>query len=283
MLARILLLIAVATAILGAQTKLLRYPDIHGDQLVFVYAGDLWTSSTDGGSAVRLTAHEGLELFPKFSPDGRSIAFTGQYDGDEQVYVIPAQGGVPKQLTYFPARGPLAPRWGYDHHVYGWTPDGSSVLFRSTRDYWGAKDGKLYTVPTTGRLPTALEMPVAGGGDLSPDGDAVAYSPLFRGLSSVETLSRRLGARPLHLLSKDGRNPTNHRPCPQRSRPHVDRRLSLFRFRPRRHSQPISLRNQVEENFAANAAKTMGRCAGHRQTATPKLSTSSTESSKYLT
>ena len=180
MLARILLIIAVATGILGAQTKLLRYPDIHGDKLVFVYAGDLWTSSTAGGSAVRLTAHEGLELFPKFSPDGKSIAFTGQYDGDEQVYVIPSQGGVPKQLTYFPARGPLAPRWGYDHHTYGWTPDGSSVLFRSTRDYWGAKDGKLYTVPTTGGLPTALEMPVAGAGDLSPDGDAVAYSPLFR-------------------------------------------------------------------------------------------------------
>ncbi len=177
---RILFYSAFAAAALGAQTKLLRFPDIHDDRLVFVYAGDLWTASTGGGTAVRLTAHPGLELFPKFSPDGKRIAFTGQYDGDEQVYVIPAEGGEPKQLTYYPARGPLAPRWGYDHHVYGWTPDGKAVLFRSTRDYWGAKDGKLYTVPVTGGLPSALEMPVAGAGDFSPDGDAVAYSPLFR-------------------------------------------------------------------------------------------------------
>lgn len=66
------------------------------------------------------TAHPGIELFGKFSPDGKSIAFTGQYDGDEQVYVIPVAGGEPKQLTFYPARGPLAPRWGYDNQVYGW-------------------------------------------------------------------------------------------------------------------------------------------------------------------
>ena len=177
---RILFCCALTAAALGAQTKLLRFPDIHDDRLVFVYAGDLWTASVEGGTAVRLTAHPGLELFPKFSPDGKRIAFTGQYDGDEQVYAIPAEGGAPEQLTYYPARGPLAPRWGYDHHVYGWTPDGKAVLFRSTRDYWGAKDGKLYTVPLSGGLPSALEMPVAGAGDFAPDGDAVAYSPLFR-------------------------------------------------------------------------------------------------------
>lgn len=177
---RILFCWLFAAAALAAQTKLLRFPDVHGDRLVFVYAGDLWTASTAGGTAVRLTAHPGLELFPKFSPDGKRIAFTGQYDGDEQVYAIPAEGGAPRQLTYYPARGPLAPRWGYDHHVYGWTPDGEAVLFRSTRDYWGAKDGKLYTVPLAGGLPSPLAMPVAGAGDFSPDGDAVAYSPLFR-------------------------------------------------------------------------------------------------------
>ena len=73
----------------------------------------------------------GLELFAKFSPDGKWIAFTGQYDGDEQVYVMPSSGGEPRQLTYYPARGPLAPRWGYDNQVYGWTNDGKRVLFRS--------------------------------------------------------------------------------------------------------------------------------------------------------
>src|SRR5690242_6508548 len=79
----------------SAQTKLLRYPDIHQDKVVFTYAGDLWTAPASGGPATRLTAHPGLEMFAKFSPDGKWIAFTGQYDGDEQVYVIPATGGAP--------------------------------------------------------------------------------------------------------------------------------------------------------------------------------------------
>ena len=162
------------------QTKLLRFPDVHGDTVVFTYAGDLWTAPTAGGTAIRLTAHPGQELFARFSPDGKWIAFTGQYDGDEQVYVMPAGGGIPRQLTFYPARGPLAPRWGYDNQVYGWTPDGSAVLFRSLRDGWDLSDSKLYTVPPTGGLPTALPMPVSGAGTLSPDGRKVVYSPLFR-------------------------------------------------------------------------------------------------------
>ncbi|UCF18396.1 MAG: PD40 domain-containing protein [Gemmatimonadota bacterium] len=168
-----------------AQTKLLRFPDIHGDRVVFVYAGDLWVAAAVGGSATRLTAHPGLELFPKFSPDGQWIAFTGQYDGDEQVYVIPAAGGVPQQLTYYPARGPLAPRWGFDNQVYGWTGDGSAVLFRSLRgDGWDLTDSRLYTVPREGGMPKALPMPVSGAGDLSPDGGKVVYAPLFRDFRS---------------------------------------------------------------------------------------------------
>ncbi|KPK65876.1 MAG: peptidase S41 [Gemmatimonas sp. SG8_38_2] len=168
----------------NAQTKLLRFPDIHGDQVVFAYAGDLWLAPATGGTAIRLTAHPGLELFPKFSPDGQWIAFTGQYDGDEQVYVIPSTGGVPKQLTFYPARGPLAPRWGYDNQVYDWTPDGSAVLFRSLRDAWDLGDSQLFTVAVDGGLPTALPMPVSGGGDLSPDGTKAVYSPLFRDFRS---------------------------------------------------------------------------------------------------
>ena len=83
-----------------AQTKLLRFPDIHGDRVVFTYGGDLWTASTVGGTATRLTAHPGVETYAKFSADGKWIAFTGQYDGDEQVYVMPTGGGEPKQLTF---------------------------------------------------------------------------------------------------------------------------------------------------------------------------------------
>ena len=162
-----------------SQTKLLRFPDVHGGRVVFVYAGDLWTAPSTGGAATRLTTHPGLEIFPKFSPDGRWIAFTGQYDGDEQVYVVPAGGGVPRQLTWYPAR---SLRWhlGYDNQVYDWSPDGRSVLFRSLRYSTSWKDSRLFLVSTEGGLPTPLPMPESGAGDLSPDGARVVYSPLFR-------------------------------------------------------------------------------------------------------
>jgi tricorn protease len=168
----------------AAASKLLRFPNVWHDRIVFSYAGDLWTVSTQGGTAVRLTSNPGLELFGKFSPDGRHIAFTGQYGGDEQVYVIPSDGGAPKQLTFYPAPGPLADRWGYDNQVYGWTPDGSAILFRSTRDGYMLTDSKLYTVPIDGGAATALPMPVSGAGQFSPDGKKIAYSPLWRDFRS---------------------------------------------------------------------------------------------------
>jgi tricorn protease len=176
------LLLACSFAVQAADdsTRLLRFPDLHGDRVVFTYGGDLWTVSSAGGTATRLTSHPGLELFARFSPDGQWIAFTGQYDGDEQVYVMPAGGGVPRQLTFFPATGPLADRWGYDNLVYGWTPDGKSVLFRSKRDAFEQSDAHLYTVPVAGGLPVALPVPKGGGADFSPDGRQLAYSPLWR-------------------------------------------------------------------------------------------------------
>ena len=164
----------------AAQTKLLRFPDVHGDKVVFTYAGDLWMASASGGAAHRLTAHPGVEYFAKFSPDGKWIAFTGQYDGDEQVYVVPAEGGEPRQLTFYPARGPLPARWGYDNQVYGWTPDGKSILFRSLRDSFELGHNQLYTVPAAGGPATALPMPQSGAGDFSPDAKKLVYSPLFR-------------------------------------------------------------------------------------------------------
>jgi len=177
----LMLVTVVATAQADpTPTKLLRFPDVHGDRVVFTYAGDLWLATIEGGTARRLTAHPGLELFAKFSPDGRQIAFTGQYDGDEQVYVMPADGGVPRQLTFYPARGPLPDRWGYDNQIYGWSPDGKQVLFRSLRYGWGIGDNRLFTVDVEGGLPEPLPMPAAGAGDFSPDGKQIAYSPLFR-------------------------------------------------------------------------------------------------------
>jgi tricorn protease len=170
----------VFASLASAQAKPLRFPDIHGDKVVFSFAGDLWLASATGGTARRLTAHPGVEVFAKFSPDGKWIAFTGQYDGDEQVYVIPAEGGEPRQLTFYPARGPLTPRWGYDNQVYGWAPDGKSILFRSLRDSGGSSETRLYTIPVEGGLPVALPMPDSGAGTFSPDGKRVFYSPLFR-------------------------------------------------------------------------------------------------------
>jgi tricorn protease len=184
-------------------TKLLRFPDIHEDLIVFTYAGDLWLVRTTGGTAARLTAHPGLELFAKFSPDGQWIAFTAQYNGDEQVYVVSIGGGAPRQLTFYPARGPLPARWGYDNQVYGWTPDGKNVLFRSLRDSFELASSRLYTVPVAGGVPTPLPMPMAGAGDLSPDGKRVAYSPLFR---DFRTWKRYAGgwAQDLYIFDMEG-------------------------------------------------------------------------------
>jgi tricorn protease len=168
----------------SAQTKLLRFPDIYGDRVVFTYGGDLWTASSAGGTATRLTAHPGVEVFGKFSPDGKWIAFTGQYDGDEQVYVMPASGGVPKQLTFYPAKGPLTPRWGWDNQVMGWSRDGQSIIFRSQRDGWSLPLARLYKVSPNGGPAEALPMPEAGSGDLSPDGGRMVYSPRSRDFRS---------------------------------------------------------------------------------------------------
>jgi tricorn protease len=178
-------LLAVSS-LLPAQSRLLRFPDLHGDLVVFTHGGDLWKAPLAGGSAVRLTSAPGLELFAKFSPDGRWIAFTGQIDGDEQVFVVPSDGGEPRQLTHYPAQGPLPDRWGYDNQVYGWAPDGTAVLFRSLQDAWTTAGGRLYTVPMPGTArqrgaqPTALPMPTAGAGEFAPDGLRIVYSPLFR-------------------------------------------------------------------------------------------------------
>mgnify|MGYP005809940229 CR=1 FL=1 len=170
----------LGASLLPAQTKLLRFPDIHGDRIAFSYGGDLWAAPATGGTATRLTAHPGIEVFAKFSPDGKWIAFTGQYDGDEQVYVIPSGGGEPKQLTFYPARGPLAPRWGYDNQVYGWSNDGRYVIYRSVRDSWAPGISRLYRVPLEGGPSEPLPMPVSGAGAYSPGGNQIVYSPQAR-------------------------------------------------------------------------------------------------------
>lgn len=194
-----------------AGTKLLRFPDVCGDKVVFTYAGDLWMAPTQGGNATRLTAGPGLEQSARFSPDCARVAFTGEYGGDDQAYVMPAAGGEPKQLTFYPAKGPLPQRWGFDNQVYGWTPDGQSILLRSWREAISESNPRLFTVPAAGGLPTALPMPVAGVGRYSPDGKQIVYSPKYR---DFRTWNRYVGgwAQDLYIYdfaAKTAKNITN--------------------------------------------------------------------------
>ena len=173
------------------EARLLRFPDIHGDSVVFVYGGDIWQASVAGGPARRLTSHAGLELFPKISPDGRWIAFSAEYTGTRQVYVMPAWGGAPKQLTFYNDVGPMPPRGGWDDWVMGWTPDGK-ILVRMNRVPWSNRMGRYFVVDPAGGLETPLELPEGGSASLSADGKKIAYTPVDR---EFRTWKRTRGGR----------------------------------------------------------------------------------------
>ena len=173
------------------EARLLRFPDIHGDSVAFVYGGDIWQASTAGGPARRLTSHAGLELFPKISPDGRWIAFSAEYTGTRQVFVMPAWGGTPKQLTFYNDVGPLPPRGGWDDWILGWTPDGK-ILVRMNRVPWNNRMGRYYVVDPSGGLETPLELPEGGSASLSADGKKIAYTPIDR---EFRTWKRTRGGR----------------------------------------------------------------------------------------
>ncbi len=175
---------ATASAWPPGEARLLRYPDVHGDKIAFVYAGDIWLVEAAGGVARRLTSSPGLELFPRFSPDGRSIAFTGEYGGNRQVFVIDVEGGAPRQLTFHNDIGELPPRGGYDNQVLGWTPDGKDVVFRANRVPWSERNGRPYLVSAAGGMERPMRIPESGNGSFSPDGTKFVYTPLqseFRG------------------------------------------------------------------------------------------------------
>ena len=163
-----------------SQGRLLRFPDIHGNQVVFSYAGDLWLTTTDGGMARRITTSPGLELFPHFSPDGKWIAFTAQYDGNFNVYVIPAEGGQPRQLTYVPDIGPVPERMGPNNEVIAWTPDSKNIVFLSRRNTYNDWFGQLWTVSIDGGLPTRLDIDRGGLLAFNADGTQMVYNRIFR-------------------------------------------------------------------------------------------------------
>jgi tricorn protease len=161
------LAVAFAASAQSQDTRLLRYPDVSKDHIVFTYAGDLWIVARAGGMAHRLTAHPGEEIFPKFSPDGKWIAFTGDYDGNTDVFVMPASGGEPRRLTYHPG----------NDLVLGWTPDGKRILFRSNRFSQPPDYTRLFTVSPEGGMPEMLTVPRASLSSFSPDGNRIAYLP----------------------------------------------------------------------------------------------------------
>jgi tricorn protease len=169
-----LLLCASAPAAARQKPLLMRTPAVSRTHIVFSYAGDLWSVPREGGEATRLTADPGREFNPLFSPDGRWVAFTGEYDGNVDVFVVEAGGGVPRRLTYHPGGDQLA----------GWTPDGRSILFVSGRSSESGRTAQLFTMPLDGVVPTAVPLPTAYEGAYSADGSRLAYVPLPRSFQS---------------------------------------------------------------------------------------------------
>ena len=163
-----LLILLITTQFTQAQgTMLLRQPSASKDHIVFIHADDLWRVDRNGGQAQRLTSAVGSETSPKISPDGKWVAFTGQYDGNSDVYIVPIDGGEPKRLTWHP---------GADI-AQGWMPDGKAVYFTSGREGYPTVNAKFFTVSVNGGTPTAMIVPFGYVGSLSPDGKTMAYQP----------------------------------------------------------------------------------------------------------
>jgi tricorn protease len=158
-----------------SETRLLRQPAVSKDHLAFVYGGDIWISDRDGHHPIRLTAHPASEFSPHFSPDGRWIAFSANYDSNTDVYVVPTEGGQPRRLTWHPAADV----------VTGWSPDGKRVLFTSNREIANSRSSQLYEVALTGGYEKKVMKAVAVEGTWSSDGKRLAYRPYIMAYSGV--------------------------------------------------------------------------------------------------
>jgi len=181
--------------------RLLRFPDVSEHHIAFVYAGDIWVVSKGGGVATRLSSPPGEELFPRFSPDGSRIAFSGNYDGNTDVYVMPVMGGEPLRLTHHPAADRLV----------DWSPDGDRLLFASSRHSGVQRFNQLFLVPSVGGLPERLPVPYGEFGALSLDGRRLAFTPKDRGFRTWKRY--RGGMAPeiwlIDLQTLDARNLTS--------------------------------------------------------------------------
>lgn len=182
---RVLLLLTLIVSYSSAfaeEARLLRFPSISDKLVVFSYGGDLYSVSPDGGTARRLTSHIGYEMFPKISPDGKLIAFTAQYDGNTEVYVIPSEGGIPKRVTFTATLGrdDVGDRMGPNNIVLGWTPDGKNILYRTRAFTFNDFTGQLMTVSISGGLPQAVPLKNGGFASFDPKGKKLAYNYIFR-------------------------------------------------------------------------------------------------------
>ncbi len=161
--------------------RLLRFPAIYGDQVVFTYAGDLYTVSSEGGVARKLTSDvKGYEMFARFSPDGKTIAFTGQYDGNTEVFTIPSTGGVPERITYTATLGrdDVSDRMGPNNIVMTWK--GDDIIYRSRKQTFNSFKGQLFSVNQEGGLSEELPLPTGSWCSFSPDGKKMAMNRVFR-------------------------------------------------------------------------------------------------------
>src|SRR6202012_318137 len=149
------------------QTRLLRQPAVSKDHLAFVYGGDIWVSDRDGAHAIQLTSNPAAEFAPHFSPDGRWIAFSANYDNNTDVYVIPVEGGQPRRLTWHPAADV----------VTGGGSDGKRVLFASNREIANSRSSQFYEVSLDGGYEHKIMKAGGGGGSGSADGKRLAYRP----------------------------------------------------------------------------------------------------------
>lgn len=156
------------SAINTSDTRLMQQPALSASQIAFIYANDLWTANLDGSNVKRLTSDTGTESNPCFSPDGKTIAFSAEYDGNTDVFIMPSEGGIPVRLTWHPSAD----------LVRSFTPDGKAVVFVSSRDDFSNRYTQLYTIPLTGGFPKKLVVPNAFQASFSPDGSQVAYTPI---------------------------------------------------------------------------------------------------------
>ena len=175
------LTLCVSLSVAQDETRLLRFPAIHNDRIVFTYGGDLFTVPAAGGVARRLTSDIGYEMFARFSPDGKEIAFTGQYDGNTEVYLMPAEGGIPRRLTVTATLGrdDVSDRMGPNNIVMAWR-DNNTVVYRSRMIEPNDFIGQLFSVSRTGGPSTQLPLPRGGFCSFSPDGKSMAYNRVFR-------------------------------------------------------------------------------------------------------